>query len=297
MIIPEKTSMTIKSLLNSRLSRVSIIIHLLLFAKLSFCFSQNLYNQEHSQKYAEYLLSSQQHKLATEEYERLVYFDPSNINYKYNLIKSYRLSGEIKPGIRRIYSFYAGSLNTMPQNLATEFVKLEILSDSLSAAENFINQSITLSSDNKMNFHSFNLLLDGKYKDASNYLKTAKINGSVISPKVLLLSEKADKTKFKSPVLAASLSAIVPGTGKFYTGNWTDGLFSMIFVAGNAFQAYRGFSDHGIKSGYGWVFASFSTGFYIGNVYGSAKSAKRYNKIKKDEIDHQILDFIRSDNF
>ena len=71
----------------------------------------------------------------------------------------------------------------------------------------------------------------------------------------------------------------------------------MLFVAANAWQAYRGFNEHGIKSTYGWTFASLSASFYIGNIFGAVKAAKRYNKNKRNEIDNQVFDFVRSDNF
>jgi TM2 domain-containing membrane protein YozV len=252
---------------------------------------------EQSQKYAEYLFSSQQHKLAAEEYERLIYFDGNNINFKYNLIKSYRLSGNLNSGINRIYSFYGNSLYTMPQSLATEFIKLQILTDSLSVVEKFIQQNSTLSLENKEIFQCCNLLLSGEYNEAKLYIKKAADNNITFPTTIVMLTEKAEKTKFKSPFIAASFSAIIPGTGKFYTKNWTDGIISMLFVAGNAWQAYRGFSEHGIKSGYGWTFAGLSASFYIGNIFGTVKAAKRYNKNKKNEIDNQIFEFVRSDSF
>ena len=104
-------------------------------------------------------------------------------------------------------------------------------------------------------------------------------------------------TKFKNPFIAGSFSALIPGTGKFYTGNWGDGVFSMLFIAGNVWQAYRGFNEHGIKSGYGWAFASLSASFYVGNIFGAVKAAKRYNKTRKNDIDNQIFEFVRSDSF
>jgi hypothetical protein len=281
----------------NRLRRLILSITILLFAQQFVCNSQNLYNPENSQKYAEYLFSSSQYKLAAEEYERLVYFDENNIGFKYNLIKSYRLSGDLNLGIRRIYSFYGNALDIMPQSLATEFVKLQILSDSSLVVEKFLQQNNSLPAENKAIYHCSNLLLIGKYKEAGSYIKTTAGNSLVFPQKMLLLAETAEKIKYKSPLLAGSFSAIIPGTGKFYTKNWVDGIFSLLFVAGNAWQSYRGFSEHGIKSGYGWFFGGLSVSFYIGNIFGSAKAAKRYNNGKKDEIDNQIYEFIRSDNF
>jgi hypothetical protein len=151
--------------------------------------------------------------------------------------------------------------------------------------------------ENKAIFQSCNLLLSGKYSEASLYVKGAAGNNVTLPSGIIILTEKAAKIKFKSPFIAAGFSAIIPGTGKFYTKNWSDGIFSMLFVAGNAWQAYRGFNEHGVRSAYGWAFAGLSASFYIGNIFGSAKAAKRYNKNKKNEIGSQVYEFIRSDSF
>lgn len=289
--------MTIKFLRTNRVRRITLINFILFALHPIFCNSQDLYNMEYSQKYAEYLFTSQQHILAAEEYERLIYFDENNVSYKYKLIKSYRLSGDLNSGINRIYSFYGNSLYTMPQSLATEFIKLQLLTDSLSVVEKFIQQNNTLSLENKTIFQCYNLLLSGDYNEANLYVKKAAGNNLTFPNEIIILTEKAEKAKFKSPFLAASFSAIIPGTGKFYTKNWSDGIISMLFVAGNAWQAYRGFNEHGSKSVYGWTFAGLSASFYIGNIFGAVKAAKRYNKNKKNEIDNQIFEFLRTDSF
>ena len=288
--------MTLKYLQTKNFYRI-IISFIFLALYPTFCYTQNLYDREHSQKYAEYLFSSRQHTLAAEEFERLVYFDRNNISFKYYLVKSYRLSGDLNSGINRIYSFYWGSLDTMPQIMATEFVKLELLSDSLSTVRIFIQQKSRLSQENKTVVQSCDLLLNGDYKQANFLAEDASGKNPDFPRDIKILSEKAARIKFKSPVIAAGFSAIIPGTGKFYTKNWTDGVVSMLFVVANGWQAYRGFNDRGVKSGYGWTFASLSASFYIGNIFGAVKAAKRYNKNKKNEIDNQVFDFVRSDNF
>jgi hypothetical protein len=289
---------TIIKFLQTNRVRLIIVINLIFFGSHPFIsYSQDLYNLEHSLKYAEYLFSSQQYSLAAEEYERLVFFDRSNTDFKYNLIRSYRLSGDLNSGIKHIYLLYGNSLDTMPQILASEFVKLQLLTDSLSVVENFVNQKNKLSVENKAIFQCYSLLLSSNYKKASLLAKDAAVSYPAFPSAVIKLTQKATDIKFKSPFIAGSFSAIIPGTGKFYTRNWTDGIFSMLFVAGNAWQAYRGFSEHGIKSAYGWTFATLSASFYIGNILGAVKAAKRYNKNKKNEIDNQIFEFVRSDSF
>jgi hypothetical protein len=185
----------------------------------------------------------------------------------------------------------------MPDILATEFVKLQLLTDSLSIAEKFIQQSSKISVEDKAVYTSYTLLLSGNYTRARLIADESKMINPRFPSDILNLTYKASKIKFKSPFLAAGFSTIIPGTGKFYTKNWADGFFSMLFVAGNAWQSFRGFREHGIKSGYGWVFASLSTSFYIGNIFGAVKAAKRYNKNKRNEIDNQVFEFVRTDSY
>lgn len=289
--------MIIKSRQIRRITQIVPIIFILLVISSFFCNSQDIYNKEQSEKYAGFLFSSQQYSLASEEFERLVYFDESNTDYKDKLIKSYRLAGDLNTGLNRIHSFYGNSINTMPSVLAKEYIKLNILSDSISAVESFITNDNALSPNDKAVSQSCVLLLNGKYTEAGIFANKSAEANLPLPTSLVSITRKAEQVKYKSPFISAGLSAILPGTGKFYTKNWSDGIISMIFVASNAWQAYRGFHEKGTKSVYGWTFASLSASFYIGNIFGSAKAARRYNIVKKNEIDNQIFEFVGSDNF
>jgi hypothetical protein len=262
-----------------------------------YCYSQDLYDMENSKKYAEYLYSGRQYKLAAEEYERLVFFDSNNINFKLRLVKSYRLTGDLRSGISHMNSFYGNSNFNMPEPMAIEFVKLQLLSDSLKVVNDFLSRNNTMSLQSKAIYQSCDLLLKGDYKTADLLVKTSVVSNPSFPGSLISLSEAAAKTKFKSPFVAAGFSAIIPGTGKFYTKNWADGIFSILFVAGNAWQSYRGFKEHGIKSAYGWAFGTLSASFYIGNIFGSAKAARRYNLLKRNEIENKTFEIVRSDSF
>ncbi|MCF0174810.1 MAG: hypothetical protein HUJ95_05670 [Bacteroidales bacterium] len=77
------------------------------------------------------------------------------------------------------------------------------------------------------------------------------------------------KYKKKSPVGAAIMSAIIPGSGKMYAGDFLSGLSSFLIVGTTA-----GFTaESWIKRGGGdWrtiVLATLTGLFYIGNIYGS----------------------------
>lgn len=286
--------MTIRYHQISSSHKAKFYILLLMLVLPFYCYSQDLYDMENSKKYAEYLFSGRQYKLAAEEYERLVFFDSSNIIFKLRLVKSYRLTGDLRSGITQINSFYG--IN-MPEPMAIEFVKLQLLSDSLKVVNDFLSLNNTISPESKVIYQSCDLLLSGDYKGADMLVKTSVVRNPSFPKNLISLSESAARTKFKSPFIAAGFSSIIPGTGKFYTKNWADGIFSILFVAGNAWQSYRGFKEHGIKSAYGWAFGTLSASFYIGNIFGSAKAARRYNLLRKNEIKNKTFEIVRSDNF
>ena len=99
--------------------------------------------------------------------------------------------------------------------------------------------------------------------------------------KILLYKNQVKK---KSPLLAGIASTLLPGLGKLYTGYHKDALASFLFVGLNSYLSYRGFQKREIKSGYGWIYSLAGFSFYVGNIYGSAKSAKTRNKQSKKDL-------------
>ncbi len=288
---------TIRSLVTDKFCPGIFTVVLLFFLNVFCASSQDLYDLSHSKQYAEYLTSSHQYRLAAEEYERLVFLDSSNATFKYDLVKSYRLSGDFSKAINRVYSLYGSSGSNMPSSIATEFLKLEILTDSLSVVDRFTMLNSTLPERERVSYKCIRLLLIGNYEEAREIAGDAVGKFQGFPKGIVDLANEADKVKFKSPFVAGVFSTVVPGTGKFYTKDWADGVFSMIFVAGSAWQAYRGFKKHGSGSAYGWTFATVSASFYLGNIYGSVKAARRYNKTRRDEINKQVFVFVNSDSY
>ena len=87
-------------------------------------------------------------------------------------------------------------------------------------------------------------------------------------------------TSNKYPLLAASLSTIIPGTGRMYAGRFLDGLMglSMVLLPGTA--AYGSFQDgQSIKGNF---FAGITLIFWLGEIYGAYRTAKYYHRPKKD---------------
>lgn len=99
----------------------------------------------------------------------------------------------------------------------------------------------------------------------------------------------------KSETKAALLSALLPGLGKIYTGQTSDGITSFIFNSVFGFLAYNNFKhNHNFR---GWLFSVLTAYFYAGNIYGSVASAKIYNTQIQIRLSLDIDKFIKSRNY
>ena len=90
----------------------------------------------------------------------------------------------------------------------------------------------------------------------------------------------------KSPVLAGIMSAILPGSGYFYAEHYGDGitafLINGLFIAGTVTAIHQeNYAVAGIVGGIG-------VPFYLGNIYGSANAAKKWNLGVRNEVIQKI---------
>lgn len=98
--------------------------------------------------------------------------------------------------------------------------------------------------------------------------------------------------KRKSPWLAAGLSAVVPGLGKFYSGQYGEGAASLMLVG-----ALGGFAaESWVKNGAGdWrtiAFTAIASLLHISNIYGSYISVGLYDSYLKDAQNQTIVFYI-----
>ncbi len=80
----------------------------------------------------------------------------------------------------------------------------------------------------------------------------------------------------KSPTLAGTLSAVLPGAGQLYTGRTGDAVTSFllngIFIWG-AVEAFH--HDNDVTGG---ILLFFEAGWYTGNIYNAVSNAYKYNR-------------------
>jgi len=91
----------------------------------------------------------------------------------------------------------------------------------------------------------------------------------------LRLLNEYDRLPEKSTIAAGLLSAVLPGSGYAYAGNYEDGItaFSVnaLFIAGTMTAVHqRNYTT-------AYLAGAFGLPFYIGNIYGSANAARKWN--------------------
>lgn len=99
------------------------------------------------------------------------------------------------------------------------------------------------------------------------------------------VSQKALDFKYKSPKLAGLLS-LIPGLGYAYTGHKQTALTAFLVNSLIGYATYTNIKN--TNYGMGVLTGVFNLSFYLGNIYGGIKSAKRYNEQQKNLLIKKI---------
>ncbi len=84
----------------------------------------------------------------------------------------------------------------------------------------------------------------------------------------------------RSPLLAGVMSAILPGSGQWYTGRFWDGLSALVINGIFIYGIYASFDAELYAAG--GILAFFGTGFYGGNIFSAVSGAYKFNRNIKE---------------
>jgi TM2 domain-containing membrane protein YozV len=240
-----------------------------LFA-LSQSTSFDFHTPENVKKFADHLFCEGDYLRAIEQYELInEKLDDDTIKFKvmlgYSKLGFFSESNEIFRGINDKSIFY-------PDAYILSF-KNQLISE-----PGLINAP-SIHSFNSFQMKSFSKLtnISMLYSDEPVVPKKEflLIFGKDEQNTVSLLYDYRFEPPYKSPALAGILSAIIPGSGKMFVGEWGDGLTALVVTSLFAFLAYDNFqADHTTRA---WIFTGLGTFFYAGNIYGSVASAQIFN--------------------
>jgi tetratricopeptide (TPR) repeat protein len=110
--------------------------------------------------------------------------------------------------------------------------------------------------------------------------------GSLRAKEALGLLDQYENLPRKSETLAGIMSAVLPGSGYIYAEHYGDGitafLINALAIAGTVTAVYQeNYAVAGIVGGVGLP-------FYLGNIYGSANAAKKWNLAVRNELRNKI---------
>ncbi len=236
----------------------------------------DIYNYQNTVEYADYLFNSKEFDLASEEYERLLFLKDS-ITFKYRLIRAYDLGGKDSHAIKRVRDFYP-NLTEVPSKVSKAYLTLLINNKAYPKVRNFLKKNNSLPQSESLFYNASSNLLQTRWEVTYKLLKDTFQANLPFKKDYQTIAKEALEHPRKSPGLSLAMSTVVPGLGKIYSGRWKDGLVSLLFVGGTAWQGYRGFQEKGVKSVFGWIYSALGFGFYLGNLYGSYKAAENYNE-------------------
>jgi len=102
----------------------------------------------------------------------------------------------------------------------------------------------------------------------------------------LSLLPQDDELPRKSPLTAGILSAIIPGSGHMYAGHYGDGttalLLNGLFIAGTVVAIQQ--ENYAVAG----VVGVIGLPFYIGNIYGAANAATKWNLGFRKELHDKL---------
>lgn len=250
-------------------------VFLLVCLSPTLVFSQDLFDCDHTTRYARYLYETQEYDKAANEFERAL-INCDSLAVLPRLFAAYRLNGNYERLNRRINQLFPRPA-VQPAFVSLEQLKLAFLTERYVQVDSMLKSPATLLPVDTVYYRLKHQTLTNQWQQAGKQL--ARLDTTQLSThrEWGKLIEQGQQNRTKSPLLAASLSTLVPGLGKVYARDWKDALVSFLFVGGLAYQSYRAFNRRP-NGAAGWGYAGVGAGFYIGNIYGSYKSARQYNQ-------------------
>jgi TM2 domain-containing membrane protein YozV len=253
----------------------------------SVILSQDIHSPINRKIFADHLFCTGDYLRAVLEYEEcLDYFSDDTVMYKIALghfkIENYEEAAKRFQNINNQSEFYASS--------RIEFLKSKIYLEDFDYLNSF---SPDTSNGSELKLFFLSTLLSGRtLLDKHEFLIPFEKEKK---SKALDFYEWKKDPPYKSLVLAGILSTIVPGAGKIYTDQISEGLTAFVLNSLFVFLSYDNFKNkHNLR---GWIFAGTGTLFYAGNIYGSVTSANIYNSRIDYEYREDVKSFLEEMNY
>lgn len=302
-MIPLSTTFCGKSLLDLRglgnllsLFSVFIVISPLFWHTVSQA-QGDYFAAPHVYEFAEYLYREGDYLRAAGEYQRYLLLAVNSIPNDSTLFKigeCYRLGKQPE----RAIAYFQRIIEKNPQGrhrdgaayqIAYSYFEVGQYHSSIRYIEGYLSPSSRYLGK-LHNLLGINYLYLKEWEKAHRIFASHLVHSSTSSDSLTVvlnrLAREGTQLPHKSEIVAALMSASVPGSGKMYAHRFHDGLYSLFTVGLTGWQANDGFNKDGARSVKGWVYGTLGTILYLGNIYGSMLAVKIHN----EEIEESFLD-------
>lgn len=259
-------------------------------AILSQSTSFDFHSPENIKKFADHLFCQGDYLRAIEQYNYVEdQFDGDTIKFKimlgYSELNLYQYSNEIFNQISTQSKFYPDAYLLSLKNKLLNESKSLLINDELSFDDENAVRVMKLTNISKL----YDDILSSTKEDFIKPFNNDEINS------VSVLYDLKTNPPYKSPALAGVMSAIIPGSGKMYVGEWGDGITALLVTSLFAFLAYDNFkADHTTRA---WIFTGLGAFFYAGNIYGSIAAAQIFNAKVDFDFSNGLKFFLEEKNY
>ncbi len=179
----------------------------------------------------------------------------------------------------------------------TEFLKTEFIRGNYSdfinlSGESFYRPDTFSVGIKRLKYFTYLILPETEITDSAEFVSGFAENQRRVISKFYSVKKRPER---KDELLAAALSAVIPGAGKIYTEDYSDGIVAFIFSG-----LFYGLAAHNFaidKNAKGALFAGIGLFFHAGSVYGSATSAQIYNARKRFEFESKLIEYARKEKY
>jgi tetratricopeptide (TPR) repeat protein len=268
---------------------------------LIFLFSQRNIRAQSELEFAEELMRQKDYFRAISEFKRLHFYSDDSLTKSKALLgigRAYYLSRKYKSSIfyltRLLNSRESALLFKSQANLylGLNYYKMKVYPMSL----DFLNRSASLDQSGKPDLVLALLEAErGKWVSSSNNFGklSEQFKGDPVGDIAGELTEyvlKGQTLKRKSSFAAGLFSAVIPGSGQFYSDHHYDALLSFFYVGFFAYASYLAYQyDKSEDQGYTNTVISvgITSFFYVGNILGATKTAAYHNMRQRQSfLDH-----------